>query len=130
MKRSIGVALAAACCFLCWTGGAAAQKYPGQTIPDAGPLYPVPPPPPRIAPYRTPSFAPPPPTGGSERDPQAQALAAQLPLDPATANLQGRLPTDVPGTIRRLGLHVPTGGRIDLRGRPVTPPEVISDLQH
>lgn len=116
-------------------GGAWAQKYPGQTIPDA--------PPPRIAPvrpaytppaappsYASPSLASPGPSAGAERDPQARELASQLPLDPATANLQSRLPTDVPGTIRRLGLRVPTGGRLDLRNGRASTGEVINALQH
>ena len=116
------------CLLLAGTGGAWAQKYPGQTLSD--PTLRVPPPPPRVAPYRQPSFAPPPPQGGAELDPQAQAQASQLPLDPVTANLQSRLPTDVPGTVRQLGLRVPNGSRIDMRGRPVTTPEVINALQH
>ena len=125
------------------------QKYPGQTIPDAPAPYdpvlpnaPAPSPSYRPAPRPIPAAPPLPtapplpaappgrPLAGGERDPQARELAAQLPLDPATANLQSRLPTDVPGTIRRLQLRVPNGGRVDLRTRPANSQEVIDALRH
>lgn len=111
------------------SGASAQQKYPGQTLPDVSA--------PRVVPYRPaapayrlPATRPPDPATGAERDAQARDLAAQLPLDPATANLQSRLPTDVPGTRRQLGLRVPNGSRIDLRNGQASTPEVINALQH
>ena len=108
-----------------------AQKYPGETIPVG------PPPTPRPAPYTPPAYTPPAPRpmpaapqAGAERDGEARQLAGQLPLDPGTANLQNRLPADVPGTIRRLGLRTPNGSRTDLRNRPATTGDVINALQH
>ena len=67
-----------------------------------------------------------PPVSGAERDLEARQLAGQLPLDPATANLQGRMPGDVRGTVSRLGLRVPNGTRTDLRNQPATREDVIN----
>lgn len=110
---------------------AASQKYPGITLPDAAS---PPTEPPRQA-YHSPSYtppAPPPPrpAGPQEADPDARALADQLPLDPATANLNSRLPADVPGVIRSLGLRVPRGPRSDLRSHLPSVREFVDALRH
>jgi hypothetical protein len=86
--------------------------------PTAAPMRPVLPPP--VA-------APPAPV---EADNSARSLAQQLPLDPATRDLRNRLPADVPGTIRRLGLRVPQGPRTDMRGRTPSAQEVTNALAH
>lgn len=111
---------------------AQAQKYPGITLPDA-PAVPrrAPVAPPRVAPpspfaERAPPSAPVP----QGNDPDARALADRLPLDPATANLEGRLPADVPATIRSLGLRVPQGARSDRRSRSPSVREFIDALRH
>ncbi len=121
---------AAGCIVLGLCNPAWAQKYPGQTIPDAAPARVAPARPAYVPPSVPPSRVPPAGSAGAERDAQARDLAGQLPLAPATANLQSRLPTDVPGTIRQLGLRVPTGGRLDLRNGGASTAEVINALQH
>jgi len=66
----------------------------------------------------------------AEHDAEARQLANQLPLDPATANLEGRMPADVRGTTARLGLRTPTGTRTDLRTQPATREDIINALRH
>ena len=111
-----------------------AQKYPGTPL-QPTPAAPLPRPqapmftPP--APSPAPSLAPAPLVDASaERDSDARSLAARLPLDPATANLRNRLPADVAGTIRRLGLRTPNGTRTDLRGQTPTVTEIVNALAH
>ena len=108
---------------------AAAQKYPGET------LAPITPSAPRVVPRSAPAVLPPPRAaapmpGNAEPDAQARQLAAQLPLDPGTANLQSQMPADVPGTAGQLGLRVPNGPKADMRGQPVTTPALIDALRH
>lgn len=117
--------------------GAQAQKYPGDTIPLApsvpAPRYVAPPvaiPPQPAFPAPAPVRPAPQVTLAPEADAQARQLSERLPLDPATLNLQNRLPADVPGTIRRLGLRVPNGTRTDLRNHPATTSEIVNALAH
>ena len=105
-----------------------AQKYPGDTLQAIpSPRVPSTPPPARAAPLPS---AVPVPDAAAETDPDARALAARLPLDPLTANLRSRMPADVPGTMRRLGLRPPNGTRVDLRGRTPSKSEIINALVH
>lgn len=123
------------------SGPAHAQKVPGSTIPlapDPVPRTIVTPRAPASAPpaYTRPALpsaaAPQPPAAPvvAEHDAEARQLANQLPLDPATANLEGRMPTDVRGTTARLGLRTPTGTRTDLRTQPATREDIINALRH
>jgi hypothetical protein len=116
---------------------AAAQKYPGTPIPvapapavkypsPAAPQYPssvAPQYPPSAAPQPTPSAASQP-----ERDAAAEQRAQRLPLDPATRDLRDQLPPNVAGVERTLGLRPAHGPATDLRGRLVSPREIVDAL--
>lgn len=67
---------------------------------------------------------------GAESDAEARQLAQRLPLPPATRDLQNRLPADVLGTERQLGLRRPNGPRVDMRGRTPSPEEIANALAH
>lgn len=104
---------------------AMAQKYPGP-VPEAMP---------RPAPaYRAPEAMPAPGFPPAPAEPQAgsnpavEQFSRSLPLDPATRELRDRLPADVPGTQRQLGLREPRGPRLDLRGRTPSPREIADAL--
>lgn len=90
--------------------------------------------PPAYAPAQQPKpvtpVAPTAPAAPAERDSQAQQLSQSLPLDPATLNLRNRLPADVPGTERRLGLRVPHGRTTNLEGRNPSTQEITDALVH
>ncbi len=124
-----------ACTALASAAALAQSKNPGTTL---GPSYSAPP---SYTP--TPSYSPPPvarpvvpppvaaaPPASPEPDGAARRLAETLPLDPATRDLRNREPADVPGVIRELGLRVPHGTRVDLRGRTPTPKEIADALAH
>jgi hypothetical protein len=99
-------------------GPAVAQKYTGSAIPVTPPVS---------KPVRPKAAAPPPPAP-APLDADAERLARSLPLDPATRDLQDRLPADVPGVERQLGLRPPKGPVTDLRGQVPTPPQIVDAL--
>jgi len=118
---------ALACATLVSVAAMAQSKYSGPTLnPTNTPSKPAPPV--DRQPVTSPDNATPP--ANAEADGAARSLAARLPLDPATRDLRNRLPADVPGTIRRLGLREPHGSRVDLSGRTPTPKEIADALAH
>ena len=117
---------------------AAAQKYPGTPIPvapapavkypsPAAPQYPS-----STAPQYPASAAPQPPVPSPalqpERDAAAEQRAQRLPLDPGTRELRDQLPPNVAGVERTLGLRPARGPATDLRGRLVSPREIVDAL--
>jgi hypothetical protein len=103
---------------------ATAQKYPGTTIPVApapsSKYYPPP-----AAPQLP---APSPTLQQPGRDAAAEQRAQSLPLEPGTRELRDQLPPNVPAVERRLGLRPASGPATDLRGRLVSPREIVDAL--
>jgi hypothetical protein len=58
----------------------------------------------------------------------ANRISARLPIDPATRDLRDRLPPDIPGLKRRLGLNAPKAAGIDMRGRTPSKSEIVNAL--
>jgi hypothetical protein len=117
-RAAVPVIFVAALC-----GPALAQdKYPGDALPEtpAG----IRPPPAPVAVPRPQAVTAPPIARQGGRDAAAERLSQQLPLDPATRDLRDRLPADITGTERRLGLRPPGGPVTDLRGRVPSAAEI------